>query len=283
MNRSQPVSTVSLQVDAREDMSQVLIIDDDPLFAETLSKVIQRAGHQPTCVHSLEEGLESVNGGQFDLVFLDVRMPGGSGLELLPKIRKVSQAPEVVIVTGLGDPDGAELDIKNGAWDYIEKGTSSENVILTVRRALEFRQSRTSRTPFAIALKRDRIIGNSPAMVACLEELAHAAYSEASVLISGETGTGKEIFAAAIHQNSSRAEKPLSSSPRGWRGRSPGRSSDCRPGRPRVEGEAVERAHAALGGGASLRGAMQASGASMAVVRRLRAAVSSNLGGKGQG
>ena len=135
---------------------------------------------------------------------LDVRLPDGSGLEALPKIREVSYSPEVIIITGMGDPDGAELAINCGAWDYIEKPASIKQMTLPLMRTLEFREGKKAKR-IPVLLKRENIIGNCPRMMEALEQLAQAASIDANVLITGETGTGKELFARAIHENSNRA------------------------------------------------------------------------------
>ena len=109
-------------------------------------------------------------------------------------------------MTGAGDPDGAELAIKSGAWDYLEKPSSMNMMILPLVRALQYRDVKLAQKPL-MTLKRQGIVGSSPSMMACLERVAHAAGYDASVLITGETGTGKEGFAWAIHENSRRADK----------------------------------------------------------------------------
>jgi DNA-binding NtrC family response regulator len=142
----------------------------------------------------------------YDVIFLDVRLPDGIGLDAIQKIKANSSAPEVVIITGEGDPNGAELAIQYGAWDYIEKPPSVQSVILPLVRALQYRtEKKDAQKPLMI--KRDNIIGNSPQLLRSLKKLARAAQSQASVLIEGETGTGKELFAMAIHQSSSRSGK----------------------------------------------------------------------------
>jgi two-component system NtrC family response regulator len=140
------------------------------------------------------------------VVFLDVRLPDGNGLDLLPRLKQMPQAPEVLIITGAGNADGAELAIKSGAWDYVQKGSVSlQEMALTLNRALQYRREKTaSKQP--LALKREGIIGKGQRMQACYDLLAQAASSEANVLINGETGTGKELFARAVHRNSSRAD-----------------------------------------------------------------------------
>ena len=184
-------------------MARVLIVDDDELICEMLSLMVEDMGHSPSFALTLRTGYEKAALENFDVVFLDIRMPDGNGLDLLPKIRELPSHPEVIIITGLGDPDGAELAIKNGAWDYIEKSSSTKEMSLPFVRALQYREEKNARKPLA-ALKLNGIIGNSVKMKMCLDLLAQAAHSEASVLLTGETGTGKEVFARAIHDNSIR-------------------------------------------------------------------------------
>jgi two-component system NtrC family response regulator len=187
-------------------MGNVLIIDDDELFCEMLSEMVTDMGHGVKFTHSLNEGVVEAINGSYDVVFLDVRMPDGSGLRALPKIRELTDPPEVIIITGAGDPDGAELAIVNGAWDYIEKQSSIKRMTLPLVRALQYREEKKVRRP-AVALKLEGICGDSPKMQACYDMVAHTAESDANVLIFGETGTGKELFARAIHANSHRSNK----------------------------------------------------------------------------
>jgi two-component system NtrC family response regulator len=190
-------------------VANILIIDDDESMCYALSRMVSRLGHEPVCASSIFEGFEMARSSNIDVVFLDVRMPDGNGLEALPTIQSAPSSPEVIIITGYGDPDGAEMAIKSGAWDYIEKGCSTREMSLPLLRALEYRREKKNVRAGAksiIALKRDDIIGSSPKLMDCLDLLAQAAASEAGVLITGETGTGKEVFARAIHTNSSRAK-----------------------------------------------------------------------------
>lgn len=187
-------------------MAHILIIDDDEMMCDMLSSMVRQMGHDATCANTLQDGLEESSSGGFDVVFLDVLMPDGSGLDVLPRIREAPSYPEVIIITGFGDPDGAELAIKNGAWDYIEKPSSIKAMTLPLVRALQYREEKKARKP-PVALNREGIVGNSSPMRACINLVAQAANSDANVLITGETGTGKELFAYAIHNNSPRADK----------------------------------------------------------------------------
>lgn len=192
-------------------MTKILIIDDDEMMCSTLSALVQRKGYAPSCATSLREGLQQAQSEDFDLVFLDVRMPDGNGLDCLPLIDAAPSRPEVIIMTGFGDPDGAELAIKSGAWDYIEKGFSIKEINLSLERALQYRKEKlgVAQGNRTIPLKREGIIGNSPALNACLELVAQSAGSDANVFITGETGTGKELFARAVHDNSARSKENL--------------------------------------------------------------------------
>lgn len=185
-------------------MALILIIDDDKMMCDMLTAKFSSMGHQTDYCHTLADGLAQAGSAQYDLVFLDVGMPDGSGLDVLPELRNAPGQPEVIIITGLGDPEGAEMAIRSGAWDYIEKGSSLKQITLPLTRALQYRQEKMANRPM-MAIKREAIIGNSPAMQACFNRLAQAAASDANVLIMGETGTGKELFARAVHENSSRA------------------------------------------------------------------------------
>ncbi|MBT0663756.1 sigma-54 dependent transcriptional regulator [Geobacter pelophilus] len=188
-------------------MSRVLVIDDDESICLTLLHVAKRAGHEACYALTLAQGWNLAASGEFDLVFLDVRLTDGNGLDLLPKINTLPGSPEVIIITGFGDSEGAELAIRNGAWDYIEKGDSAKAFSLSLSRALEYREQKLSalKGSTVVSLKRDAIIGTSPRLKESLDLVAKASCSEAAVLITGETGTGKELFARAVHENSRRS------------------------------------------------------------------------------
>ncbi len=186
-------------------MANILIVDDDAMVRTSMAAIIGHAGHFADLAASLKEGLALVEEGRYDVIFLDVWMPDGNGLEAIPKFRTTPGHPEIIIMTGLGDPDGAELAIKSGAWDYIEKGASVKELNLSLTRALQYREQKEAKKP-RLALKKEDIIGNSPAINQCLDLMAQAASADSNVLITGETGTGKELFARAIHNNSARAE-----------------------------------------------------------------------------
>ncbi|MBN2419275.1 MAG: sigma-54-dependent Fis family transcriptional regulator [Deltaproteobacteria bacterium] len=186
-------------------MAKILVIDDDKAICTSLQVAIRRMSHEAEYVHTLLDGQEKALTKTFDVILLDVNLPDGNGLSMLPRLRSNPSYPEVIIMTGEGDPDGAELAIKNGAWDYIEKPLSVESMTLPLTRALQYREEKKVASS-SIVLKREGIIGECAKIRHCLDQVAQAALSDVSVLITGETGTGKELFASAIHDNSGRRD-----------------------------------------------------------------------------
>ncbi len=184
-------------------MIKVLIIDDDDFFAQLLASMLTGPDLEAVVARDMAQAGAQLDESDFDVVFLDVRLPDGNGLELIPRIKAQASAPELIIMTGLGDPDGAELAVRNGAWDYIQKTGSPEGLQLSFKRALEFRRNKQSAQP----VERRGIVGESPRLTEVVGQMARAARSSANVLILGETGTGKEVFARAVHANSPRHNK----------------------------------------------------------------------------
>lgn len=189
-------------------MANILIIDDDPGIRRILSQVTERMDSRAHCASTAALGLSAIQSNAFDLVLLDVGLPDGDGLQILPQIRQIENPPEVIIITGNGDPDAAETAIFNGAWDYLIKPASVADIRLTIQRALAYRREKQNH-PLPKVLRRDAIVGRSAGINHVLERVAKAASSEANVIIRGETGTGKELLARAIHDNGARAQGPF--------------------------------------------------------------------------
>lgn len=187
--------------------TDILIVDDDPVLADLLTLHLDRAGYQATSASTLEEGLALAHNGDFAVIFLDVQMPDGNGLHYFPRFVEVRSQPEIIIMTGLGDRDGAQKAIQLGAWSYLEKPNIIRDLLLPLTRALQYREEKSKINFMPVALKRDGIIGQSPRLAACLDQLAKAAINDANLLITGETGTGKEVFARSVHDNSGRSQQ----------------------------------------------------------------------------
>lgn len=185
-------------------MGKVLIIDDDTPIAEALARVVERLGHTSDTCSRLAAGQTLANTGDYDVVLLDVRLPDGNGLDAIAELQGVPSAPEVIVITGWGDPDGAEAAMRRGAWDYIEKPPTLKAMSMPLLSALAYRESRSQAK--AEAFVWSGIPGSHPARAKSVETASRAARSEASVLLTGETGTGKELFARAIHANSRRGQ-----------------------------------------------------------------------------
>ena len=193
---------------SKKNMINILIIDDDQdicLFFET---VLQEVECRTYTANRLEEAKKINNRYSFDLVLLDLELPDGNGLDIIQSLMDNPSSPEVIIITGTGDARGAEMAFKYGAWDYVQKPFQLDDISLPIQRALKYRKEKLISRQ-RVPLVRTHIIGESTALRKCLEEVGKVASTDASVLITGETGTGKELFARAIHENSSRASMPF--------------------------------------------------------------------------
>jgi two-component system NtrC family response regulator len=187
-------------------MVKILIIDDDQDFSRSFQRIIERLGHPCSVAASIGDAFDVLAVMDCDLIFLDVNLPDGNGLAHIKQFQSVPSLPEVIILTGDGDSDGAALAIANGAWDYVGKPISLNNITLMLQRSEAFRASkelgRRRRD-----VKRSAIVGESTGIMACLEIMGKAAGSRSNVIITGETGTGKELFARGIHENSATTGK----------------------------------------------------------------------------
>ena len=181
-------------------MANILIIDDEEYIRDILSIRIESMNHKASQASTLKQGLQMIREEPFDLIFLDVNLPDGNGLDLLPEIQQHPLKPEVIIITAVGNYEGAEIAIKNGAWDYMTKPLKKDDIILRIKRAVDYCSMKKNRIQ-PVMLETASIVGKSPAIKNCLNKVAQCACSTSNVLLFGQTGTGKEVFAKAIHDN----------------------------------------------------------------------------------
>ncbi|MGD1158116.1 MAG: sigma-54 dependent transcriptional regulator [Terriglobia bacterium] len=186
----------------------VLIVDDEPGIRESLTDVLQDEGYGVESVESAEACLESLATNKYDVVLLDIWLPGLDGIQALEKIQTFADPPTVIMISGHGTIETAVRATKLGAFDFIEKPLSIEKTLLTLRHALEQSRLAAQNRELRQELRgRDRIIGDSVPMKALRQQLALAAPTNGRVLIYGESGTGKELVAHALHNLSQRAEQ----------------------------------------------------------------------------
>jgi DNA-binding NtrC family response regulator len=196
-----------------ERRPRVLLVDDDESFRRVQEYQLDQAGFRVTSAGDGEAALEAFREGLHDLVVSDVRMPGLDGLELLARVRAISPDTPVVMVTAQGTIETAVEAMKHGAFEFLTKPFPGEKLRLTLDRAREFarlrRENRELRREVEGRFAFENLIGSAPPMKALFESMQLAAPTASTVLIVGETGTGKELVARAIHYNSPRKEGPF--------------------------------------------------------------------------
>ncbi len=188
---------------------KVLLVDDDEGIRAVLEYNLKEVGLDVISAPSAEGGWKLFRSDAPDLVITDVRMAGMSGMDLLSRIRSADPAALVIVITAYGTIQQAVEAMKKGAYDYVTKPFDRDALKMTVRKALEFasvrQENRQLRTELKGRFSLSRLVGKSPAMQALSKLLARVASTDATVLIQGETGTGKELVARALHYNSPRS------------------------------------------------------------------------------
>src|SRR6267378_2852594 len=188
----------------------ILIVDDERGIRETLSAVLRDEGFNADAVASGEDCLKAIARRAYGCVLLDVWLPGINGLETLAQMRELNCDAAVVIISGHGNIETAVRATKLGAFDFIEKPLSIEKTVLTVRNALRQRQLERANEEMSAELKAEyEMVGESVGMRALRKQIAVVAPTDGRVLISGESGAGKELVARAIHAQSRRAAAPF--------------------------------------------------------------------------
>ncbi|NBD38559.1 MAG: response regulator [Verrucomicrobia bacterium] len=193
---------------------RVLIVDDDNEIRYSLDRVLTSRGYEVGAASSGEEGIEKAGQGEFDVIFLDNRMEGMSGLETLQHLRNSAPESMVVFMTAFGTTQTAIEAMKYGAFDYIIKPFELKRTLaLTEKAVLARRDLQRSRTDYAPILNsedyKEGIVGDSQPMQEVFKAIGQVATSDVTVMITGESGTGKELVARCIHQHSLRSAKPF--------------------------------------------------------------------------
>ncbi len=192
---------------------RVLAVDDEEVVCESIRRVLTGEGYVVNTSTSPREGLEMIRKETFDLLLLDIKMPEMSGIELLRHAKDISPETEVIIITGYGTIETAVEATKLGAFDYLEKPVSPPALIVTTARALERKHlvdlTRRLRSELGTRYSVGNVICASPPMRKVMDLVAKVAPTNSTVLVTGETGTGKEVIARAIHYNSRRNSGPF--------------------------------------------------------------------------
>lgn len=194
-------------------MKKILLIDDEEKLRKLMARIIELEKIEVYQAEDATAGLKLLEKHDFDVIICDVKLPDANGVELIPRIKRIQPLTEIILLTAYGNiPDGVQA-IKNGAFDYITKGDDNNRIIPLVYRALEKAElsKRVNRLEEKIEQKYsfDNIIGKSAPILSAIEMGRKVAQTDATVLLTGETGTGKEVFAQSIHYGSLRKNKPF--------------------------------------------------------------------------
>ncbi|MBZ2180805.1 MAG: sigma-54-dependent transcriptional regulator [Acidobacteriota bacterium] len=191
----------------------ILLVEDDVSLRRIMQLRLEAASYRVTCAVCAEEAIAALERQPFHLVVSDLMMPGLSGLDLLKRIKADAPGTPVILLTAYGSVESAVDAMKSGAFDYLTKPVESTDLLMTVARALETQRLReevqTLRSSVSAKYGFENIIGRSPNLLYVLDVAGRAAQTDSTVLINGETGTGKELLAKAIHFNSPRRDHPF--------------------------------------------------------------------------
>lgn len=192
-------------------MNSVLIIDDEEKLRSLLAKIISLEGYDVLQAGDCKSGIKKLEQAEVDVVLCDVKLPDGNGVDLSKTIKEKYPSVEIILLTAYGNiPDGVQA-IKNGAFDYITKGDDNNKIVPLLNRAMEkvnlAKRVQQLEKQLGNKYSFNSIIGKSKSILTAKDAAAKVAATEATVLLTGETGTGKEVFAQAIHNNSNRKQK----------------------------------------------------------------------------
>jgi DNA-binding NtrC family response regulator len=193
--------------------NRILVIDDEEIMQDVLSDLLGVEGYQIDCAGTGEQGLERFSENEYDLVILDVMLPGESGIKVLDRIKKLNPDQPVIMITAFASVENAIEAMKKGADEYITKPFKNDEVVLLVRRSIEkyklLLENRSLRQALHKRYSFDNIIGKNPRMIEIYDLISLVAPSRSTVLVSGESGTGKELVAKATHTHSTRSSHPF--------------------------------------------------------------------------
>ena len=193
-------------------MSKILIIDDEKAIRRALREILEFEGFEIEEAENGKEGFEKATSTVFDLIFCDIKMPQMDGMEVLDALMKANSETPIILISGHGNIETAVQAIKNGAFDFIEKPLDLNRILITIRNAKEKTQLVQETIQLKKTVKRfkgDSIIGETDGIVHIKEMIQKVAPSDARVMITGENGTGKELVARSLHDNSSRSKMPF--------------------------------------------------------------------------
>jgi DNA-binding NtrC family response regulator len=189
--------------------ARLLIVDDDQTTLASLSRAFRMAGYEAAVADNATSALGLIRNGRFDLVLSDVVMPGMDGLAMLAHLREIGLTPRVVMMSGQANVDMAVRATQLGAIDFLEKPISSDKLLLTVQNALRLERLEEENRQLRRRVGRHDLVWKSEPMRRVMAQVDRVAASESRVCILGETGTGKELVARAIHERSPRRERPF--------------------------------------------------------------------------
>ena len=190
-------------------MIQILVIDDEDPIRNLLARMIELEGYKVWKASDCQSALKLLKAQPFDVVLCDVFLPDGNGVDFIREIKKHRPEAEVILLTAHGNiPDGVQA-IKNGAFDYITKGDDNRKIIPTISRAVDEVEKKKGKVAPPVSYSFDSIIGSSNGLKQAVALARKVADTDVPVLLTGETGTGKEVFSHAIHYASPRSQYPI--------------------------------------------------------------------------